>query len=103
MPIFDSISQLFAFLGVVREEKKKGAEAVGVFGSRRRGDHKIGKSDVDVMVTQEGVSNYGEYEFGGEEGINVVRTPPVVEGEKPNDVELRKMREETRWVWSRKK
>lgn len=101
MNIFDTKDQFFGFLKKAREEKKNGADAIGLFGSRSRGDHISGKSDVDMMVVKN-VSNWGEYTLHDENNIQVVRAPNEVEGNHPNDEALRHMKKETRWVWKRK-
>ncbi|NCN03721.1 MAG: nucleotidyltransferase domain-containing protein [Candidatus Pacebacteria bacterium] len=101
MSIFDNESQFYNFLRKARLEKKDGADAVGLFGSRSRGDHVPGKSDIDIMVEKK-VSKWGEYTMHDKDNIHVVRAPNNIDGNHPNDHALRRMREQTRWVWRRK-
>lgn len=100
-PIFDSTKQFFAFLHKAREEQREEAEAVGIFGSRTKGDHRPDESDVDMMVIKKGVSEYGEYDFGNEEKINIVRIPPEIKGDSSNSQALKNMQNTTRFVWKK--
>ena len=102
MAIFDSEAQFFGFLKKARTEKLGGAEAVGLFGSRARGDHTPEKSDVDMMVEKK-VSQWGEYVPHDENNIQVVRAPDEITGNDPNSEALKNMRGETRWIWREKK
>lgn len=100
-PVFGSIGQFLEVLRAARQARREGAQSVGLFGSRRRGDYKKEDADADVMVVREGASNLGHYDFK-ENDVHVVTTPPTIEGDSANSQALRKMREETRWLWKKK-
>lgn len=94
--IFDSEEQFFEVVDVVRSERKRGGK-VGIFGSRSRGNHVIGVSDVDIIVEKEGVNPLGEYDFGNVQRVNVVRVSPDVDGDDKNSQVLLNIKRSARW------
>ncbi|PIY80795.1 MAG: hypothetical protein COY80_01065 [Candidatus Pacebacteria bacterium CG_4_10_14_0_8_um_filter_42_14] len=98
---FDNKEQWLGFLKTARNERDNGADGVGLFGSRSRGDHKPGESDVDVFV-EKNVHQMGEYTGHDGQNIQVVRAPGKITDESANGKALQAMKDETRWVWRRK-
>lgn len=93
--IFESKEQFFATLKILREERKKGAERVGIFGSRKRGDHKP-TSDVDIISEFEDSTLLGLKQVHRGD-IHLISTQTA-----NNDSGANLIRNTTRWLWKKK-
>lgn len=92
---FENKEQFFATLNTVRKDRKQGADRVGIFGSRKGGNHKP-TSDVDIISEIKDPTLLGlkQNRYGD---IHLISIQPSNNSSGANLI-----RNTTRWLWRRR-
>jgi predicted nucleotidyltransferase len=93
--IFENEDQFFRTLRVLRDQREKGADRAGIFGSRAAGSHRP-DSDIDIFSEIEDSSISGIVQTHDGE-IHLIETNPDNTGSGADLI-----RKTTRWLWKRK-
>lgn len=92
--IFENEKQFFQTLNIAREEKKRGATRIGLFGSRARKNHRP-DSDIDIFVDSPDAFSL-RMEEEHIDDLHLVRANPI-----QNTSGINHIRQTTRWFWKR--